>query len=65
MENSSKDTATRNRNKNLEKGKQPTVQDKPDAKRVKTVIPDNDSGKPGPSVEKSSNVGQGPAVENL
>jgi hypothetical protein len=70
MENSNKDTETKNEDKNLEKGKQPTVQNKPDATRVNTVTPDSDSGEPGPSAEKSSveessNVGQGPAVENL
>lgn len=31
----------------LDKGKQPLVQDKDDKNRVKTVVPDNDSGKPG------------------
>ncbi|MDB4904683.1 MAG: hypothetical protein JWQ63_3964 [Mucilaginibacter sp.] len=65
MENSREDTETKSRNKNLKKGKQPTIQNKPDAPRVKTVAPDNDSGEPGPPAEKSSNVGQGPAVENL
>jgi hypothetical protein len=65
MENSSKDAGIKSRDKNLEKGKQPTVQNKPDATRVKTVTPDSDSGEPGPSAEKASNVGQGPAVENL
>ncbi|MDB5130894.1 MAG: hypothetical protein JWR02_643 [Mucilaginibacter sp.] len=50
----------------LAKGNQSTVQNKPDEKRVPTVTPDNDSGKPGPSSEKnSSNKGQGPAGENL
>ena len=65
MENLSKDAGTKDRNKNLQKGKQPMVQTKRDATRVKTVAPDNDSGEPGPPAEKSSNVGQGPAVENL
>jgi hypothetical protein len=51
---------------NFEKGSQPIVQNKPDDKRVPTVVPDNDNGKPGPSNEKnSSNKGQGPAGENL
>ena len=51
---------------NLAKGKQPTVQNKPDDTRVKTVAPDNDSGKPGaPANKNSSNKGQGPAGENL
>lgn len=40
--------------KNLAKGKQQTVQDKPDKKRVPTVAPDNDSGTPGQSAEKPS-----------
>jgi hypothetical protein len=52
-------------NNNLNKGSQPTVQNKPDEKRVTTVIPDNDSGKPGPAGKNSSNKGQGPAGENL
>ncbi len=32
----------------LEKGKQPTGQDKPDKERVPTVTPDNENGDPGP-----------------
>jgi hypothetical protein len=32
----------------LEKGKQPTDQDKPDKERVPTVTPDNENGDPGP-----------------
>jgi hypothetical protein len=48
------------------KGNPATVQNKPDEKRVPTVVPDNDNGRPGPSSEKkSSNKGQGPAGENL
>lgn len=55
-----------NTDSNLAKGKQPTVQNKPDDKRVKTVAPDNDSGKPGaPAGKNSSNKGQGPKGENL
>jgi len=51
---------------NLAKGKQPTIQNKPDGKRVPTVSPDNDSGKPGaPAIKNSSNKGQGPKGENL
>jgi len=51
---------------NLAKGKQSTVQNKPDGKRVPTVTPDNDSGKPGaPASKNSSNKGQGPKGENL
>jgi hypothetical protein len=66
MENLVKDRGKKSRDGNLKKGKQPTVQSKPDATRVKTVTPGNDNGEPGPSVEESSsNVGQGPAVENL
>jgi hypothetical protein len=65
MDNSSKNTGTKNNDATFEKGKQQTVQNKPDAPRVKTVTPDNDSGEPGPPAEKASNVGQGPAVENL
>ena len=53
-------------NSNLSKGNQPTVQNKPDDKRVPTVAPDNDSGKPGaPAKKDSSNKGKGPAGENL
>ncbi|MDP9048334.1 MAG: hypothetical protein M3N14_09370, partial [Bacteroidota bacterium] len=49
----------------LEKGNQQTLQDKPDDKRVPTVVPDNDSCEPGPSAQKnSSNKGQGPSGEN-
>lgn len=36
----------------LEKGKQPTDQDKPDKERVPTVTPDNENGDPGPPAEK-------------
>ncbi len=50
----------------LAKGKQPQEQKKPDSKRVDTVTPDNDNGKPGaPAAKNSSNKGQGPAGENL
>ncbi|MBB5394825.1 hypothetical protein [Mucilaginibacter sp. AK015] len=50
----------------LDKGGEPNVQDKPDDTRVKTVVPDNDNGGPGPSTEEnSSNKGQGPSGENL
>jgi hypothetical protein len=48
-----------------QKGGEPNVQDKPDNTRVETVVPDNDSGDPGPSTEESSNKGQGPSGENL
>jgi len=34
-----------------EKGKQPTEQQLPDEERVPTVVPDNDSGEPGPPSE--------------
>ena len=61
MENSVKEKKV----KSLAKGKQPTMQNKPDRSRKNTIVPDNDNGKPGPSSEKSSNVGQGPSVENL
>jgi hypothetical protein len=61
MQNSNKTTDS-----NLAKGKQPTVQNKSDDKRVPTVTPDNDSGKPGaPANKNSSNKGQGPKGENL
>jgi len=61
MENSVKEKKA----KNLAKGNQPTPQNKSDRTRKTTIVPDNDSGKPGLSSEGSSNVGQGPAVENL
>ena len=39
----------------LEKGEQPTDQNKPDPKRVATVTPDNDNGEPGrPAEDKPS-----------
>ncbi len=52
---------------NLEKGQQLTEQEKPDAERIETVTPDNENGDPGPpeDEEDSSNVGKGPAGENL
>jgi len=50
----------------LAKGNEPNVQDNPDDTRVETVVPDNDSGDPGPSTEENaSNKGQGPSGENL
>jgi hypothetical protein len=54
----------------LNKGKQPEEQNKPDDNRVKTVVPDNDSGKPGKpqaqdSNQDSSNKDAGPSGENL
>jgi hypothetical protein len=66
MENLVKDRGAKSKAKNLKKGKQPTIQSKPGATRVKTVAPNNDCGEADPSIkERSSNVGQGPAVENL
>ncbi len=47
-------TTEKEKTESLDKGKQPTVQNKADDKRVKTVVPDNDNGKPGPSTEKAS-----------
>jgi hypothetical protein len=39
----------------LEKGEQPTDENKPDQEQVPTVTPDNDNGKPGrPAEEKPS-----------
>jgi len=35
----------------LERGEQPTEQNKPDQKRVPTVTPDNDNSEPEPPVE--------------
>jgi hypothetical protein len=53
-------------NSNLNKGNPPTVQNKPDEKKMRTVTPGNDNCKPDPSVDQSSsNKGQGPAGENL
>jgi hypothetical protein len=49
----------------IEKGSEPNVQNKPDDTRVETVVPDNDSGDPGPSTEDSSNTDGGPSEENL
>ncbi len=64
MENSNKPQDKND--SNLAKGKQQTVQNKPDEVRVPTIVPDNDNGVPGPSSEeKSSNKGQGPVGENL
>jgi hypothetical protein len=58
--------------KALQKGEQPTEQNKADDERVPTVTPDNDNGDPGPPAkggetvtEDSSNKGKGPAGENL
>jgi hypothetical protein len=36
----------------LEKGKQPIDQKKPDKERVPTITPDNENGNPGPPEEK-------------
>jgi hypothetical protein len=63
-----KDTSVTNKDgdNDLEKGVQPTDQKKPDQERVPTVTPDNENGNPGPPEDEStSNVGQGPSVENL
>jgi hypothetical protein len=72
IENVNNDTLGENTGTDdLSKGSEPNVQDNPDDTRVETVVPDNDSGDPGPSTEQgstdenSSNKGQGPAVENL
>ncbi len=50
----------------ISKGNTPTEHKKDDEERVDTVVPDNDSGIPGPpSDEESSNKNEGPANENL
>lgn len=51
----------------LSKGGTPDVQNKPDEDRVDTVVPNNDSGTPGPSTEETSNKDPqgGPSTENL
>jgi hypothetical protein len=36
----------------LEKGEQPTEQNKPDKERVPTVTPDNENGDPGPPAKE-------------
>ncbi|MDB5140007.1 MAG: hypothetical protein JWR12_1923 [Mucilaginibacter sp.] len=56
-----RDKDTVKADENLAKGKQPTVQNKSDEKRVPTVTPDNDSGTPGESAEKPSAAKQTPA----
>ena len=38
----------------LEKGQQPTAENKPDPKQVPTVTPDNDNGEPGRPAEKKA-----------
>jgi hypothetical protein len=40
----------------LEKGKQPTDQDKPDKERVPTITPDNDNGEPGAPAKESKDA---------
>ena len=63
-----KDTAITNKDgdNNLEKGEQPTEQNKPDEERIPTVTPDNDNDEPiSPEEENTSNKGQGPKGENL
>jgi hypothetical protein len=65
MENSVKEKKAKDRNKGLGKREQPTIRNKQDNEHITTVAPDNDSCEPGPSLEDSSNVGQGPAIENL
>ncbi|HEK21826.1 MULTISPECIES: hypothetical protein [unclassified Mucilaginibacter] len=58
--------ATNTDDNELDKSEVTSVQDKPDDTRVKTVVPGNDNGEPGPpSSEDSSNKGQGPSGENL
>ncbi len=52
----------------LTKGTTPTEHKKEDDIRVDTVVPDNDSGVPGPPKEEqedSSNKDGGPSEENL
>lgn len=50
----------------ISKGNTPTEHKKEDEERVDTVVPDNDSGIPGPpNEEDSSNKDGGPSEENL
>lgn len=63
-----KDDSITNKDEDLKKGEQQNEQNKPDQEHVPTVTPDNENGKPGApedEEESSSNVGQGPGVENL
>lgn len=55
------DNAVTNKDE-LEKGNQPTKQDKPDDERVPTITPDNDSGDPGPV---ANDKGKSSAVDDL
>jgi hypothetical protein len=64
MENSVKEKKT-NADKHSAKEKKTAVQNKPNDKRTKTMVPTNDNCGPVVSSESSSNVGQGPAIENL
>lgn len=70
--NGNKDTSPKNDqlgenagDSELSKGNTPTEHTKDDEQRVDTVVPDNDSGAPGPPSEDSSNKGEGPSNENL
>ena len=51
----------------LEKGKPPTFQKKPDEEGLPTVRPDNENGEPGPPAEEENLPSKdgGPARENL
>jgi len=64
------DSAVTNKdgNNDLEKGKQPNVQDKPDKERVTTVTPAEGNGDPTAQKiedEDASNKDKGPKGENL
>jgi hypothetical protein len=64
-----KDTSPQNEHVDhdeISKGNTPTEHTEDDEHRVDTVVPDNDSGIPGPPSEKdSSNKDGGPSEENL
>ena len=65
MKNSVKEKQVKKDDKNLNKGRQPIVQNKRATKRASAITSNNDCEGPGGSSEKTSNVGQGPAGENL
>jgi hypothetical protein len=65
METSDKKKKANDKKKNLAKGKQVTMQNKPGSQRATAITYADENDITSLMTEDSSNVGQGPAIENL
>jgi hypothetical protein len=65
MEKSNEKKGSDSKSGKFIKSNQPAIPGKQNANQAKAVTTNNNACETSPSTEKSSNVGQGPSVENL